>query len=113
MHASTVARFDQQLDISFHEWHRHSNGASVRQDELRIIPELLYYTKDIVPASAVEARAVLPQLIYDLTNRSAVSRKSNLNDEDTHFVHLENSQDGLNQNGAPDGAPRHSNGILR
>jgi len=60
MNTSSMTCLNQQLDIRVHKWHSHGNGASVREHELRVIPELLDHTKDVIPTAAVETGAVLP-----------------------------------------------------
>lgn len=93
MHASAVAGFNQQLNIRIHKRHSHCDSAPVRQDELRIVPELLDDAEDIIPAPTVEARAVLTELI-------------------DYLVHFEDRQDGLNQYGTTDGTPWKTNNVL-
>jgi hypothetical protein len=93
VHAAAVARLDQQLHVGVHERHRHGDGTAVRQHEGRVVAEALDDAEDVVPAAAVEAGAVVAQLVYDL-------------------VHLKGGQDGLDQHGAADGAALHADVVL-
>lgn len=93
MDTTLVTRLDEQLDIGIHERHRHGDRAAIRQHKVAVLAELLDGAEDIIPAAAVETRAVVTQLIDDL-------------------VHLKGSQDGLDQDGAADGAPRHADIVL-
>ena len=58
-----------------------------------MLAELLDGAEDVVPAAAVEAGAVVAQLVDDL-------------------LHLEGSQDRLDQNGSSDRAARHADVVL-
>src|SRR3569833_1999783 len=68
VHATLVARLDQQLDVGVHEGHRHGDGGAVGQHEARVLAELLDDGEDVVPAAAVAARAVVAQLVDDLAH---------------------------------------------
>jgi hypothetical protein len=68
VHAAAVARLDQQLDVGVHERHRHGHGAAVRQHKRRVVAEALDHAENVVPAAAVEARAVVAQLVDDLVH---------------------------------------------
>ena len=91
--AALVAGLDEQLDVGVHEGHRHGDARAVGQDEVGVLAELLDGAEDVVPAAAVEAGAVVAQLVDDL-------------------VHLKGGQDGLDQHGAADGAARHADVVL-
>jgi len=66
VHASPVAGLDQQLDVGVHERHGHGHGGTVRQDEVGVLAESLDDAEDVVPPTAVEARAVLTELVDNL-----------------------------------------------
>mmetsp|Transcript_5060 Transcript_5060/g.10991 ORF Transcript_5060/g.10991 Transcript_5060/m.10991 type:complete len:373 (-) Transcript_5060:205-1323(-) len=88
-----VAGLDEQLDVRVHEGGGHAHVGAVGQHKLGVVPELLDEAENVVPAPAVQACRVVPQLVYD-------------------FVHLEAGQDGLNQHGGPDGAARQAQHVL-
>ena len=73
MHASFVACLYEQLYISIHEWYGHSHRRAVWQDEIGALAELLDHAEDIIPSAAVQSRAVISELVYNLT---VVSRGS-------------------------------------
>ena len=56
----------EQLYISIHEWYGHGNRRAVWQDKIGILAELFDHAKDIVPSAAVQPRAVISQLVYNL-----------------------------------------------
>ncbi len=63
-----MTRLDQKLDVGIHERDRHGDGGPIGQDKVGILAELLDDAEDVVPSSAVETRAMLPQLEDDLHN---------------------------------------------
>ncbi len=73
MYASFVACLYEQLYIRIHEWYGHGHRRAVWQDEIGIFAELLDHAKDIVPSAAIQPRAVISELVYNL---KAVSRGS-------------------------------------
>src|SRR5258705_13693553 len=73
-----MARLDQQFDVRTQEMSGHGDAAAIRENGVGIIGKFLDITENIVPASGVQARGMLPQLIED-------------------FVHLESSQDRLDK----------------
>ena len=66
MHASFVARLYEQLYISIHERYGHGHRRSVWQDEIGVLAELLDHAEDIIPSTAIQPRAVISELVYDL-----------------------------------------------
>ena len=66
---------------------------NIKGGAIIILPELLDVRKNIVPASTVQARRVVTQLVQDL-------------------VHLEGRHDGLDQYCGPDAALRHPQRVL-
>jgi hypothetical protein len=72
---------------------QHSDLATLRQAALRVGMEALDEAEDIVPAAAVEAADVVPQLVEDL-------------------VHLEGGGDGLDEDGAADAAVGQAQALL-
>ena len=66
MYASFVACLYEQLYISIHERYGHGHRRAVWQDEIGILAELLDHTKDIVPSAAIQPRAVISELVYNL-----------------------------------------------
>lgn len=88
-----VAGLNEELDVGIHEGNSHGDGRSVGENKVGVVAELLDGAEDVVPATAVETRAVLTELIDDL-------------------VHLEGSKDGLDQDSASDGAARNGDVVL-
>jgi hypothetical protein len=66
MHTSLVAGLDEQLDVCVHKGARHGDGVSVGEDEVGVLAETLDGAEDVVPATAVEARGVVAELVDDL-----------------------------------------------
>lgn len=93
MDTTLMAGFDQQLNIRLHKRNSHRDVASVREHELRIIPELFDDRENVVPATTVETRAVLTEFV-------------------DNFVHLKRGKDGLDENSTPNGTPRNRNPVL-
>lgn len=93
MHTSAVASLDEKTDIRVHERNSHGHGRAIRQNKVGVLAELLDKRKDIIPAAAVETRAVVAELIDDL-------------------VHFKGSVDGLNQNGGTDSAAGKTDVVL-
>lgn len=91
--AALVAGLDEQLDVGVHKGDGHCDGGSVRQDKVCVVAELLDGAEDVVPSAAVEAGAVVTELVDDL-------------------VHLKRSENGLNQDGSSDGATRDGDVVL-
>ena len=73
MYASFVACLYKQLYISVHERYGHGHRRAVWQDKIGVLAELLDHAKDIVPPAAIQPRAMISELVYDL---KAVSRGS-------------------------------------
>ena len=90
---SLVAGLDEELHVGVHEWDGHGDSRAVWEDEVGVLAELLDDAEDVIPASAVKAGAVIPQLEDDL-------------------VHLEGGQDSLDQDCASDGASWDGDEIL-
>ncbi|KAI6775412.1 hypothetical protein HG530_002170 [Fusarium avenaceum] len=88
-----VAGLDEELHVGLHEGDGHRDGGTVWEDKVGVVAELLDDAEDVVPSTTVEARAVVTELVDDL-------------------VHLKGSKDGLNQDRASDGTPRHSDVVL-
>ena len=84
-----VARAHEQLGVGAHERHGHRHLRPIGQDGA----ELLDRGEDVVPPPRVERAAVLAELVEDR-------------------IHLERRQDRLEENGAADRAPRHSEHLL-
>ena len=93
VHASLVAGLDEQLDVRVHERNSHGDIAAVRQDKLGVVSELLDDGEDVIPATTVEAGAVLAELVDDL-------------------LHLESGENGLNQHGSTDGTAGDRDRVL-
>ncbi len=91
---ATMAGAHQQLLVGAHEGDRHRHLRAIGKDHVGPGVELLDQAEDVVPASRVEARGVLPQLPEDL-------------------LHLERGEDRLDQDGGPDAAPRDAELLLR
>ena len=66
MYPSFVTCPDEKLDIGIHERDRHCYCGAVRQDEIGIVTELFDHAEDVIPSTAIQARTVVTQLIYDL-----------------------------------------------
>ena len=94
MRPALVARFDQQLCVRAHERHRHGHLRAIGKHEIRPVSKLLDDAEDVVPASGVEPARVIAQLVKDL-------------------LHLERSQDRLDEDGGADRASRNAERILR
>ena len=93
MRAAPVARPHEQLGVGAHERHGHRQLRAIRQDERRVVAELLDRAEQVVPAARVEPRGVLAQLVQDL-------------------VHLERGVDRLDEDGRPDRAARDAQRFL-
>jgi hypothetical protein len=94
MCATLVAGGHEQLGVGVHERHRHRDLGAVRQQELPPAGlEFLDDAEDVVPATGVEPRGVLPQLVEDL-------------------FHLERGRVGLDQDRGRNGASRDAEGFL-
>ncbi|KAI3485184.1 hypothetical protein L1887_51469 [Cichorium endivia] len=89
-----VARLDEQVDVGLHEGHRHRHGRTVGEDGTGIVALALDEREDVIPSTTVETRRVLAQLVEDL-------------------VHLKGGSDGLDEDGAADGATGHLDVVLR
>src|ERR1700722_6287733 len=74
-----MAGLDQQFDVGAQEVRGHGDAAAVRKNGGRVVGEFLDVAEDVIPASGVQARGMLAQLIEN-------------------FVHLESSQNRLDQN---------------
>src|SRR4029453_9423331 len=61
-----MTRLDQRLGVVFHERRPHRHERTVGETEVRLIPEFLDAREDVVPASAVEPRGMLAELVEDL-----------------------------------------------
>jgi hypothetical protein len=64
--ASPVASLDEKLDIRIHERNSHGNSGTVWQHEVGVLAEPLDGAEDVVPSAAVEAGAVVAELVDDL-----------------------------------------------
>ena len=73
---------------------RHRDFGAVRQHEFLMIAEFLDEAEDVVPASAVESRGVILQLIQNL-------------------VHLERGEYSLDQHRRANRSARHAQCVLR
>ena len=91
--AALVAGLDEELDVGIHEGDGHGDGRAVGEDKVGVVAELLDDAEDVVPAAAVETGGVVAQLVDDL-------------------VHLKGGEDGLDQDGAADGAAGHADVVL-
>src|SRR5260370_31739873 len=89
-----MARLDQQFYVRAQKMSGHGDAAAIRENCVGIVGEFLDVTEDIVPASCVQARGMLPQFIED-------------------FVHLESGQDRLDQNSSLDRSRLKSQRLLR
>jgi len=93
VHTSAVAGLDEELDVGVHEGHSHGHGGSVGEDKVGVVAETLDDVEDVVPATTVQARRVVTELVDDL-------------------VHLESGGDGLDEHGTTDGASGHVDVVL-
>src|SRR5258706_6459525 len=89
-----MARLDQQFDVRTQEMSGHGDAAAIRENGVGIIGKFLDITENIVPASGVQARGMLPQLIED-------------------FIHLESRQNLLDNNRGLDRSRLQSQRLLR
>ncbi len=93
--AALVAGLHEQLGVGAHQRRGHRDGVALGQHEVPAPgAELLDDREQVVPASRVQARAVLAQLVQDL-------------------IHLERRRDRLDQHRGPDGAARDAEVVLR
>ena len=81
--AAAVAGLNQGQAVALEEVRLHRDAEAIGEHEVRATAELLDEREDVVPAAAVEPRAVLAQLVQDL-------------------VHLEGCEDGLDQHRGAD-----------
>ena len=65
----------EQLYISIHERYGHGHRRAVWQYEIGVLAELLNDAEDIIPSAAIQPRAVISELVYNL---KVVSRGSSL-----------------------------------
>src|SRR6266853_1958823 len=89
-----MASLDQQFDVRAQEMSGHGDAAAIRENGVGIIGEFLDVTENIVPASGVQARGMFAQFIED-------------------FIHLESSQNRLDQNSSLDCSGLQSQRLLR
>jgi hypothetical protein len=61
-----MASLYQELDVGVHEWNGHGHSRPIWEHEVRILAETLDHAEDVVPPTAVKARAVVAELIDDL-----------------------------------------------
>jgi hypothetical protein len=66
VHTTAVASLDEKLDIGIHERHGHGDIGAVGENKVGVLAELLDEGEDVIPAAAVEARAVVTELVDDL-----------------------------------------------
>lgn len=83
MHATPMARPDEELRIAPHKVLSHANLNSVWQQAIWVSLESFDIAKDVIPSSTVQTNRVIPQLIKD-------------------FIHLKDSRKCFNQNSGPD-----------
>ena len=83
--AAPVAGMDQQVHIRAEKMAVHGDQRAVRQHEARLVVELLDEAENVVPTPAVQTGRVVPKFPQD-------------------FVHFEGGEDGLDEDGRPDGA---------
>lgn len=79
--------------VGIHEGNGHGDRASIWEHKIAVLAEFLDDTEDVVPATTVQARAVISQLVDDL-------------------IHLKGSKDSLDQHSASDCAAAHANIVL-
>src|SRR5260370_29367414 len=94
MRAARVACLDQQQWVRAHEGDGHRHLRAVGQDEVLAVPKLLDDAEDVVPAPRVQTAGVVPQLVKDL-------------------LHLERSEDRLDEDGGADRPAWDAQRILR
>lgn len=94
MDTTTVAGLNQQPDVGVHEGNSHGDIGTVRQDEVRVLAEVLDEGEDVIPAATVETSAVVTELIDDL-------------------IHFKSSVDSLDQDGTTDGTTGNADVVLR
>ena len=93
MDTSSVAGLDKELDIGLHEWDRHGNVRSVREDKVGVLSKLFDDAENVIPPSTVQSRAVAPEFIDNL-------------------IHLKDRQNGLNQHSPSNGSSWNSDSVL-
>jgi hypothetical protein len=107
--ASLVAGLDEQLDVCVHEGTAHGDRVSVRENKVGILSEALDGVEDVIPATAVEARRVIAELVDDLVLLVCVLDACS---QISYLVHLKGSSDGLDQDSASDSASLHADVVL-
>ena len=60
-----MASLNEESDVGIHEANFHRHVFAVRQDSTSVEPSLLDEAEDIVPASAIQTRGVVPELEQD------------------------------------------------
>jgi len=93
VNTTLVAGLNEKLDVRGHERNGHSDVVTLGQNKLGVVSQLLDEREDVVPSTTVKTGRVLTELVDDL-------------------VHLENTEDGLNENGTTDGTTGDTNPVL-
>ena len=94
MNLSLVASLDEQSYVRIHERNSHRYSRAIWKDKVGIVAEFLDDGEDVIPPTAIQARAMIAELIDNL-------------------VHLKCRSDGLNQDRTSDSAPWHADVVLR
>lgn len=53
MHTPLMACLNEQLHVRIHERNGHGDSGSVWKNEIRILAELLYDAKDVIPSTTI------------------------------------------------------------
>ena len=86
--------FDAKQRIRAHKMCRHRDISAVGEQKIRFISELFNAREDVIPATAVQPRGMVAQLVEN-------------------FVHLKGCGNRLDQHCRADGAVRHTEFFLR
>lgn len=70
VHSSPVASLDEKSDICVHERDCHCDVGSVRKDKGGVLTEAFDDREDVVPATTVQTRRMVAQLVDDLVGMS-------------------------------------------
>jgi hypothetical protein len=93
VNTTLVAGLNEKLNIRGHERNGHSDVVTLGKNKFRVVSQLLDKREDVVPSTTVKTRRVLTKLVDDL-------------------VHLENTENGLNENGTTDSTTGDTNPVL-
>lgn len=69
-----MAGLDEQLDVSVHEGHGHGHSGTVWKNKFGVLTETLDDAEDVIPATAVETRRVVAELVDNLRTGKRIVR---------------------------------------